>query len=301
MKQRLKIMTIVVLVIVDLIAITLAVRHSSQMPPASVSSKVPLTSTPSSAKTTTPPPEAASPTGLSVVGNSIGRFAAGTCDGTGSAKLEVSADGGSTFAEVALPLAAKTTAGGKQATAVARILSLDLASATEMTLIGDSAACKPSSWTTSDAGKSWKQASSSSDWYIDGNKVGTLAGEVDSGCEPVSVAAVSDRNAKVACKDSKIRGTDDAGQTWVALGSLDGVVSVSFETVANGVAVAKTSKCAAQSYSTGSAGGSWQETGCIDTKTPASAIGGTSALLAALVGPKTLVSVDQGATWKEAQ
>lgn len=296
MIRSLKISAIIVLVIVDLVAISLAIKHVNQDPPVSATAAVAGTPETSALAETTAPPAETTPTGLAVSGDSIGRFVAGTCDAEGSASLQVSSDRGARFVDVALPGKSGATAG--TAPAVRKILSVDFTSATTMTLIGDDADCKPVRWTTDDAGKSWKQKSSTSGWYVDGGSVVAPDGKVDPGCSALAVSAVSDRNAKVACKDSAIRGTDDAGQNWVALGSLDGVTTVSFSSVSDGFALAKSSDCAARAYSTVSAGGSWKAGGCLDPSGEASAIAGTPTLLAALVGPKVYVSLDQGASWK---
>ncbi len=286
-KRILKLSGIVVLVIVDLIAIVLAVRHTNQDPPNDNHSAVTQTSPPTSPATENP--VAAAPTGLSVSGTSIVRFSAGACDSSGKAGIEVSSDRGATFAAAALPDGAT------------RILSVDLTSATALSLLGETKACKPVQWTSNDAGKTWQKEPTAVGWYVEAGKVGTPEGAVDPGCTAVSVSVVSDRNAKVACTSGSIRGTDDAGKTWVALGRLDGVSGTVFVTVGTGFALAKTPQCAAQSYSTASAGGTWEPTSCLDKTDPGVAIDGSTKLLAALVGQKLYVSDDQGKTWKVPQ
>lgn len=114
------------------------------------------------------------------------------------------------------------------------------------------------------AGQDWKLKASPDGWYVDQGMVGTPAGRVDPECEATSVWPISDCNARDACKNGEIGGTDDVGETWVGLGSLSGLHAATFPTLQDGFGVAKDAGCDSRAYSTGTAGGDWKPLGRID-------------------------------------
>ena len=301
MTKSLKILAIVVFVIVDIAAAIFAIRHVNQRP-ASDGSSLAVPSEKTSATPTTPEPkgeEAQEPSGLVVTGSTVAQFIAGACDAPGVARLDVSADQAKTFEEVALPLGEDANATGNRQDAITTILSVTLKSAAELTLIGRDADCDDVRYTTENAGQDWTKADSVEDWYVAGDRAVTPIGASDAGCEVLSVWPISERNARVGCTDGQIRGTDDAGEEWVGLGALDDLSAVTFSTIRDGFGAADEDDCASRVYSTGSAGGEWDELGCINEKQPATAIGGSNAFLAALVAGEVVVSTDQGETWKK--
>ena len=297
MAKRLKIVAIGLFVIVDLLAAMLAIRHVKDRPvshgPSLIVSSVSPPATPLAVE-----PRAPEPTGLAVTGNLISTFVSGTCDTPGEAQLALSTDKAATFREIDLPLDNKVGANGTRGVAVTSILGVTITSATRLSLIGRDVSCTASRFTTDDGGKSWRRADSINDWYVDRGRVGTPAGVVGPDCTAVSVWPISDRNARVGCKDHQVRGTDDTGTTWVGLGALDGSTAVSFSSTSFGFGVAVSSNCASRAYSTGSAGSNWQPLGCINKDRRAVALSGTGGLLAALIDRDVYVSTDQGKIWK---
>ena len=295
--KSLKITAIVLFVFVDLVAAAFAIRHVNQRPVSQGSSLSVPTETPSATVSTSVDPKTEDPTGLVVTGNVMARFVRGSCDDPAMASLELSTDSAANFKEIALPLAAKSDANGDRSAAVTSIRGVTLTTPAELSIVGTDADCKSYRYVTENGGQDWKRTDTGDEWYVDGAKVVTPAGRADAQCEVSSVWPISERNARVGCKDGQIRGTDDAGDTWVGLGALDGLSAVSFSTIRDGFGIAKTDGCASRVYATGSAGGNWEPLGCIsDTKT-AVAIGGAAALLAALVDGDVYVSTDQGESW----
>ena len=297
MKKSLQIAAIVLFVVVDLIAAAFAIRHVNQQPASQGPALSVPTATPSAIVSTSADPKTEVPTGLVVTGNVMARFVRGSCDGPSTPSLELSIDQGANFKEIALPLAAKADANGDRSAAVTSIRAVTLTTPTELSIVGTDAKCKNFSYATEDGGQDWKRTDAGGEWYVDGANVLTPRGPAVADCEVLSVWPISDRNARVGCKDGQIRGTDDAGDTWVGLGALDGLSVVSFSTIRDGFSIAKAEGCASRVYATGTAGGNWDPLGCIsDTKT-AVAIGGTAVLLGALVDGDVYVSTDQGESW----
>ena len=297
MTKSLKITAIVLFVVVDLIAAAFAIRHVNQRPPSQGSSLSVPTETPSATMSTTADPKTEDPTGLVVTGNVMARFVRGSCDGPSAPSLELSTDQAANFKEIALPLTAKSDANGDRSASVTSIRAVTLTTPTELSIIGTDADCKSFSYVTEDGGQDWKRTDSGDDWYVDGGNVLTPQGPADADCEVLSIWPISDRNARVGCKDGQIRGTDDAGDTWVGLGALDGMSAVSFSTIRDGFGIARTDGCASRVYATGSAGGNWEPLGCISDSKTAVAIGGAPVLLGALVHGDVYVSTDQGESW----
>lgn len=296
-KKSLKITAIVLFVIVDLAAAAFAIKHVNNRPVSQGSSLAVPSETPSATAPTTEEPKQTDPTGLVVTGNVMARFVRGSCDAPSTTSLELSIDQAANFKEIALPLDENSDANGDRAAAVTSILGVTIKTPTELSIVGTDADCKSYSYATEDGGQEWKRGDTGDDWYVDGDKVVTPDGPADAECEVLSVWPISDRNARVGCKDGQVRGTDDTGDTWVGLGALDGLNAVSFSTIRDGFGIAKTDDCAARAYATGSAGGNWEPLGCISDSKTAVAIGGAAVLLGALVDGDVYVSTDQGKSW----
>jgi len=295
--KSLKITAIVLFVILDVVAAAFAIRHVNNRPASQGSSLAVPSESPSTTAATKTDPTQTDATGLVVTGNVMARFARGSCDDPASASLELSIDQAKSFKEIALPLAEDSDANGDRAAAVTAILGVRLNTPTELSIIGLDTDCKAHRYTTKDGGQEWKRDGSINGWVVDRDKVASPIGEVDAECEVLSVWPISERNARVGCRDGQIRGTDDAGETWIGLGFLDGLSAVSFSTIRDGFSVAKGDDCASRAYSTGSAGGNWDPLGCIDKSKSAVALGGADVLLGALVDGDVYVSTDQGRNW----
>lgn len=299
MKQWLKLTAIVLFLIVDIVAAAFVVRHVNQRPASEGSSLAVPTETPSATRSATVEPSSEGPTGLVVSGNLVARFTRGSCDDPSRTSLELSSDQAANFTETALPLEAKSDANGDRNAAVTSILDVTLKSPTKMSMIGTDTDCRSYLFTTENGGEDWKRADTGGSWFVDKDQVGAPGGMVDPECEALSVWSISDRNARVGCRDGQIRGTDDAGKTWVGLGFLRGLTAVTFSSIRDGIGSADDGDCASRAYSTGSAGNQWEPLGCIDKDKRAAAIGGAAGLFAALVDGDVYVSTDQGQNWKK--
>lgn len=296
--QKFKLAAIALFVMVDLVAVAFTIRHVNQRP---VSQGAPMTVPTETRSVPVPKPaeaKAEKPTGLAVKNDVVARFVKGACDNPTVAGLELSTDRAASFKEIALPLEANADADGDRSVAVTSILDVAVKSSTELSIIGTDVNCKSYLFTTKSGGEDWKRAATGSAWFVAKDMVVSPAGTMDPECDALSVWPISDRNARVGCKDGQIRGTDDSGVTWIGLGVLEGLSAISFSTIRDGVSIAADADCASRVLFTASAGGNWAPLGCIDKNKKGAAIGGTAGTLAALVDGNVFVSADQGKTWR---
>lgn len=247
-------------------------------------------------------PEAAGPTALEQIDDGLlARISRGRCADGAQPLLEISTDQGATFKELALPLLDST-----DNTTVRSVLQVRAVSATELTLVGSDERCAERQFSTDDGGASWTESESltppdsARGWYVDASRTGVVSptGASDPGCDVVALGAVSDRNAKVACADGSIRGTDDNGDEWVLLGMLDGVDAMTFTAVSDGYAIAAREGCDAAVFATASTGLEWSAVGCVADVGTVQGLVGTAAQLFAMVDGEVLASTDQGQTWQ---
>lgn len=249
-------------------------------------------------------PEAAGPTSLEAIDDGLlARISRGRCAAESRPLVEISADQGATFDEIALPLLDET-----DSTTIRSVLQLRASSVTNMTMVASDEQCEERQFSTTDGGASWTESdsltppSSARGWYVDASGTGVVSPVVGSepGCDVVALGAVSDRNAKVACADGSIRGTDDNGTEWVLLGTLDGVGAMNFTALSDGYAIAPSEDCEAAAFSTASTGLEWQAVGCVADEGTVQGLVGTDGQLFALVDGDVLLSTDQGQTWEPA-
>lgn len=297
MTRFLKISAIVLLVIVDLVAAVLTIRHVNQRPAADGTAIVVPSVTPST--TAAAETKDVDPTGLAITDGFVSRFVKGSCDKPGVARVDVSDDEARTFSEIALPLKKETDANGDSDVAVSSVLSVTVTNLDRLSIIATDADCKARRFTTEDGGRNWTREESIEDWYVENARVVTPDGPVDAQCDVVSLALVSDIDAKVGCKYGEIRGTEDAGETWVGLGGLEGIDATVFVDFSEGLGVATGSECKSRVHKTVSGGAIWIPIACINKDKSATAISGSGRLLGALVGGDTYISTDQGKSWKK--
>lgn len=298
MAKKLKITAILLFVIVDIVAAVLTFRHVNQRPASSGAPLVTPSVEPSPTTQTPTPTEKATPTGLIVADGLVARFAHGSCDRAGAAHIELSVDQAKTFKEIGLPLEEKADADGNRPVAVSSLLAVKGKAPQELSIVATDRDCKAHQYTTKDSGQSWKLEDSITDWYVDNARVVSPDGPVDAQCEVDSVSLVSDRNAKVGCKNDEIRSTDDTGATWTSAGIVEDLNGISFSGDTNGVAVATGTECKSRVYETVSAGETWAPISCIDKGKNAVAMGGSDGFLAALLDGEVRISTDAGKTWK---
>lgn len=225
----------------------------------------------------------------------------GRCVANGQPRIELSTNLGQTFEEIALPLLSQPDANepGQRAETVRTILLIRVDSPDEITVIASDDACKARRFDTTDRGASWKESPTISTWYVDAAGTGVVSpeGASEPGCDIVALAPLSDRNAKVACADGTIAGTDDNGDEWVTLGLLPGVTGLTFQGLRAGFAIASDDECEARLNVTDDAGAAWDRAGCVAEEGDAKSLVGGAGNLLALVGDEVHRSTDAGKTW----
>lgn len=297
MKRTAIVVLVATFVAVDLVLLTFALGR----PQTSVAETRPTPGVASSSA----PAELSKPNGsvtLIYTSGALVRLTRGQCTANGRPKLEVSRDLGVTFREVALPLlnASISPELGAQVETVNAVLNVSIGSPTEMTLVASDSDCKENGYATDDGGASWKPGEVPAVWSVDAAGTGVISpsGSSEPGCDVVALSPLSERNAKVACTNGIIRGTDDSGGEWVTLGRLDGVTGALFAGVRNGWAVAPDGDCRARAFSSANAGNSWTRLGCIAKDAGATSLVGTPTKLFVLIGEEIHLSTDGGKTWQ---
>ncbi|MEO6472532.1 MAG: hypothetical protein ABIR57_11280 [Aeromicrobium sp.] len=289
MPKRLQIAAILALVIVDVVAVAVAVIHVNSTPAGS--SLLLPTETPSTE--TTPPAAPKAANGIAVSAETILLYSSGSCHKPRSAKLEISSDRGATFDELTLPV---DTNGDLLATSIADVALTSKG----ISLVGRDADCHLTRFVTTDSGQNWVAAKSVATWLAYGGKVMTPTGSVvDPGCAAASVWASSRLSVRAVCDDGRIRATENGGQTWSGPGALSGGTAGVFVTVKDGFASGSSADCASRAFHTTDGGAKWAPLGCIDKDKKVSAMAGDSGLLAALIDGTVYASSDAGATWTQ--
>ncbi|MGJ9421477.1 hypothetical protein [Aeromicrobium sp. CF3.5] len=299
MKRTIAVMALVVFLVIDAVLLVVLFQQMGDARVSQNGDQPVSASTPTASDT--PDPEAAGPAALEQIDDGLlARISRGRCTGQSAPLLEVSADQGATFNEVALPLLDDT-----ENLAIRSVLQVRASSATDLTLVGSNQQCEERQFSTDDGGASWTESDSLSPpstargWYVDASGTGVVSptGGSDLGCDVVALGAVSDRNAKVACADGTIRGTDSNGDEWVLLGTLDGVSAMTFTALSDGYAIAPSDDCEAAAFVTASTGLEWESVGCVADQGSVQGLVGTEGRLSALIDGDVLVSTDQGQTW----
>lgn len=220
----------------------------------------------------------------------------GTCATAEQTRLELSRDGGVGFDEVALPIDADDSL------VLRTVLDLTADSADDITIVGNDDACETRVFTTDDGGETWESTETYGEWYVPAaaDEVISPDGPVQPGCVAVAVDAVSEINAKVVCQDARVLGTNDAGETWIFLGVLDGARDLTFDTISEGAALATTEGCASAVFASVDGGETWQQQGCAtEDAEGASLVRRGETLLLSLEAGRVLVSDDDGQTWED--
>ena len=305
MIAKLKIAALVLFAIADVALLVVLFQHTRDVRFHDPSQ---TTSTAGTA-TSTPSPVSAKPTGsrslLMAPNGSLVRITRGSCTANGRPFLEYSSNLGKSFKEIGLPLLknADATDPNSRAVTVKTILQVHIKSKSEFDVVASDEKCKAHGYSTTDSGNTWSKAKSITQWYINaaGDEVVSPTNTSQPGCDVVSLSPFSDRNAKVACDNGSIRGTDDDGHTWVVLGKLDGVVSATFLDLRRGFAVGSSSDCKARAYVTIDAGLTWTPAGCVGKDAAQSLAGTSPERITVLTSSGMRVSTDNAVTWKAPQ
>jgi len=290
-------------VAVDLLLITLAVRHVESGPREQASSQRAATPSPGGATSSDVPtaeplggdPSTTSdalpaPVDYVAIGpdSSLLRASRGDCAKSTTPTVEVSIDNGKTF-------------DGGKVPDLGEVLDARAISGKQLMLIGLDPKCAVGRYTSDDGGKSWnRRAGAGGTWHLSADRtaltVATPQGPRGTPCLVRAVSTMDDSVVRLLCDDGTILGTDDVGQTWVSLGKLAGAVDIRFTSPADGVALAKQPGCAAAVMQSFDGGSAWKQLTCLPGKRPR-AIDSQGSIVAAQVGKQHYVSTDGGSTW----
>ena len=292
MSQRLKIALIVALVLVNVGLVYLVREKMADSEARAARASASPTPAPTSSESPTPEPQSrpGGPQSLTVADdNAIFRIHGGSCDGKDGLAVTVSTDGGATFDDVGLP---DDMRAGFMLTAEDAD-TLDLVAAPE--------SCEPQRFVSTDGGKTWEAAEGADVWFLgQRGRVTAPVGVVEPGCtETLTLSAPSRDTARVFCASGVLIRTNDAGETWKRLGSLDGVKAAAYATARLGYALAPDGGCATGSYVTEDAGRTWTAAGCLDAG-PGRALAANGNFVAAIAGDAVYISEDGGRTWTKA-
>ena len=112
----------------------------------------------------------------------------------------------------------------------------------------------------------------------------------------MALSTLDESVVRVLCEEGQILGTDDGGDSWAALGRLEGAVDIRFLSTGEGYGLAKQPGCSAAVMRTTDGGTEWERLVCLNGGKPR-AVTARGALVAAQIGRQTYVSTDGGATW----
>lgn len=298
MKRKVAVIAFVVFLLTDAVLFIALRQHVSRDEALVVDDNTPTATTPGADG----PAAANGRVSLTLAdGGILAKVWRGRCVRSGQPRLELSSDLGKTFEEIALPLLTEPDPAESAAPAdtVRTILLVRVESPKKITVIASDNECKARQFDTTDRGDSWTASPTIKAWYVDAAGTGVVSpgGASDPGCDILALAPFTERNAKIACSDGTIRGTDSSGLEWVGLGSLAGVKSVTFQGLRDGYAMASDDTCQVRLNLTKDAGASWARSGCIATKGDAKSIVGGASNLLALVDDEVVRSTDAGKTW----
>ncbi len=293
MRARLTILLLVVFVAVDVLLVALAFRHTSSpaSAPGAAAATLPasVAASPSPSASPVQRPRADPPSYLDVGGTDLVlRATAGDCTGSAASVVTVSTDLGGTFHR-------------RPVDGLAQTLRVEVLDDGSMWVIGRTSDCSVARWTSTDSGRSWSRTDGAGgSWYLfpggTRHAVASPAGRRATPCAPVGLSTIDASVVRVLCSDGPILGTSDGGRTWVALGRLDGAVSIRFTTPGDGIALARQDGCPAAVLQTTDGGTSWTRQTCLDGTDPL-AVAAAGTTQAAQVGRRLAVSTDGGGTW----
>jgi hypothetical protein len=220
-------------------------------------------------------------------GGHVLRAGPGSCSSGQPPVIELSAAHGRRLAKKAVP-------------GLSQPLSVTLSSG-HATIVGLDQDCATATFTSDDDGATWSTASDGgAGWHVVAAPRKKLlvspAGRRATPCAPEDIAPIDDRAARLLCRDGRVEGTGDGGDSWVLLGSLDGAVDLSFEGVGDGVALAKQDGCPAAVMTTADGGTTWTQAACLQGGRPR-AIASSGETEVAQAGDVLQLSTDGGRTW----
>jgi hypothetical protein len=290
MGHRMGVLVVVALVALNVYLVPLAFR-SVTGPPENASAPTPqepsatLSDSPAPSPTPgEPTPSKDSPLLLASAEQTVVRATPGRCGGA-APTLERSTDGGTDFADLALPGEAK------------QILALEALSPRRIALTALDADCSPVRHVSNNRGNDWRTESADGHWSRGGEADQVLSpnGPLDVPCDPVDMSTVKDDFVRVLCPDGQVLRTYD-DQTWTTAGVVKGARAIRFPVPDIGLALARRGGCAAAVLRTVDSGATWERLACLEGE-PGRAITGQDGRYVAQAGRALHVSTDGGETW----
>ena len=297
MRERLGLVAIAALVVVNMILIPLAFRNaqgSTDQKTVQVPATSPRPEEPESSAARTPPAKSnqqtreSAPLLMSSGGRIILTSPRGNCTDGPRPSVRLSTDRGRTFRT--LKLNPRPTA----------VLALEVVDGESLLVIGADERCRPGGYESRDEGRSWEEVDVEGRWHLPGDpaqrQVASPNGQMDVPCRPTGLSSVRNDVARVLCPDGRILRTVD-DESWTVTGSTPGAAAIRFPVPDVGFALAALRGCPATVLRSTNGGKKWERLTCLKGDDPRG-ISGQDGSYAAIVDDTVHVSEDRGETWR---
>lgn len=300
MREKLGIAAIVAFLVVDLVLVTLAVRHVRDATPPPAYSPVATASAGPAPADDRPDAGSAAPftPGAEPIPDdpillalaedgTVMRAVLGSCESGIAPRVEVSTDGGASFESVTVDAD------------LGQVLGLEASGRRTLRLGGLTTDCEPVAYEGAAGRDQWRTIPSrdAEMWHLVADaaaRVHAPSGEVETPCPVASLTVVG--SVRALCDSGRIIGTADDGESWVALGDLPGGVAIGYVGPGIGYALAEQPDCPAAVMSTGDGGVDWTQETCLGEAPPRD-IAARGDVVLAQVGDQIFRSEDAAATW----
>jgi photosystem II stability/assembly factor-like uncharacterized protein len=296
LRQRLGTVALVAFVILDVVLVVLALRHTNDPAPDSSASQTSRAGESPGPGATSPgvhPSHAALPAGpvyLAVAPDgTLLRATRGSCGPGAAPRVAVSTDGGAKFRRLQVDKSLRA------------VLAVRSESADDLSLVGADTDCDVHAYSGDAHSSSWDHTTGTQGrWHLQPNAkrsaVAAPSGPVDMPCTPISLTVVASGGPRVLCDTGTILGSADTGKTWVALGHLADAVAIEYVSPSHGYAAAPHGSCPAAVLETTDGGTSWSSLKCFRGSKPRS-VAARGDMVAVQMGDVVHVSTDGGKSW----
>lgn len=233
--------------------------------------------------------------------NIVFRFRTGSCHEPGGPKFDLTVNDGWTFRPIRLPQVDDGSGISAASPTVSSVVSVELPGRRHFVVSGTDDKCRLHTYTTTDAGLSWKQQPfRATTWYVDPRTgvVFSPKGQANVSCPGIAdLTGFDDESAVVYCADGTVYRSSN-GRSWTKSGKTDRIATATFFTSpTTGYAIMRDGACQSRLYRTTSGGSAWAKRGCVFAESPIPGIGGTTKRLMAGAVGVAWTSVDDGETW----
>jgi hypothetical protein len=229
------------------------------------------------------------------------RYQSGSCHEPGGPSFSLTDDDGWSFRPIRVPQVDDGSGIGASTPTITSVVSLDLQGRHRFVVAGTDDKCRLRTYTTTDAGTSWRQKPFKGGvWYVD-PKTGVVyspSGPANIDCPGIStLTSFDDESAVAYCTDGSVYQSDD-GTTWDRTGKSDEVAtSVFFDSPDDGYGVWPDGTCQSAVHRTTDGGSAWSKRGCVFPDALIPGIGGSDDLLMAGGNGAVWTSTNGGKTW----